>query len=143
MSAATLSEASKSYLRLAAIWPPHVPRDDDDYETAAELTRSVTAGTDEGKVLDEGEAMYVEAVFTLLETFDERHGHFDWAADLPPAERLRGLMEDAGSNPADMAEIAGVDEATVAEALAGRRDLPVAAIRRLAEHFHLEAGYFI
>ena len=137
----TRSDGIDSYLRLAAAWPPHLPADDADYELAADLAFGLSAEREMGRPLDAGEQMYLDAVLEMLRVYDERHPAINDAG--PLADRVRGLME-AGSHSAEhVAEVAGVGAADLDEVLAGRGDFPIDAVRRLADHFRLDAGYFL
>ena len=65
------------YLRLAGVWPPHLPADDEDYAAGEAAARDVSFRAEQGYALSPGEAMYLETVLTLLEKYDEREGNFD------------------------------------------------------------------
>ena len=140
MAAEILSEASKSYLRLAAEWPPHVPRDDDDYEAGVKVIYALSGRSELGETLDAGEEMYLEAVAEMLAIFDAKHENL--AGDLTLPQRLEGLMENAMMTPPQLAQIGGLGEDEIADVVAGRRELSREAIRRLAAHFKLSVDFF-
>ena len=67
----------QSYLALAAEWPPHLPRDDADYDLGVEAAYRLDCRREAGETLDAGEEMYVEAVVAVLAAYDEKHGNLD------------------------------------------------------------------
>ena len=67
--------APEDYLRLASVWPPHLPADDDDYAAGEAVARDVSFRAEQGHTLSPGEAMYLETVLTLLEKHDELEGN--------------------------------------------------------------------
>ena len=142
MATTSPPKAPESYLRLAALWPPHVIHDDEDYANAAEVARAVSARAEEGTALDEGESMYLEAVLAMLEAYDAKHPALP-AEDLPLPDRLRGLMDVSGLSQSDLAEIAGISRGNVSDVMAGRRGLSKDAIRRLSQRFRIGAEFFL
>ncbi len=141
MAVATLPKSTNTYLRLAAIWPPHVPRDDGDYEAGAEAGRSISARAEDGAALDEGEAMYLEAVLAMLASYDAERSAMP-VADLALPDRLRGLLEATGTNQSNLAEIAGVSRGNMSDVMAGRRGLSKDSIKRLSRRFGIAVDFF-
>jgi HTH-type transcriptional regulator/antitoxin HigA len=142
-STAATPKTLKAYLRLAEIWPPHVPRDDDDYEAGAEAARALSARAEAGEKLSEGETMYLEAALVMLEAYDAEHNAMPAAADLPLPERLRGLMEVSEVNQSELAEVAGISRGNMSDILAGRRGLSKESAKRLARQFRVGVEFFL
>ena len=60
-----------------------------------------------------------------------------------PAERLRFLMGEAGLRQKDVAAIIGATKSAVSMIVSGDREPTKAQVKALAEHFRLDAGYFL
>jgi antitoxin component HigA of HigAB toxin-antitoxin module len=76
----------------------------------------------------------------LIQDYDQRHALAP--DDSTPAERLQHLLEISGKKPADLLPVFG-QRSHVNEALTGKRQISGAQARKLAEIFHLKAGYFL
>jgi HTH-type transcriptional regulator/antitoxin HigA len=59
-----------------------------------------------------------------------------------PIERLRYLMEENGMSASDLGRLLG-DRSLGSRILNGERELSKSHIKKLAEHFHLEPGFFL
>lgn len=99
-----------------------------------------------GRLMDAGAASRDQAdtaeVLTLLVTDYERRRFGEISRRSTPLERLRYLVEESGLSASDLGRLLG-DRALGSRLLSGQRELSKAHIRRLAEHFRLEPGYFI
>jgi HTH-type transcriptional regulator/antitoxin HigA len=79
-----------------------------------------------------------EALAVFIETYEDVH------ADIPEAtgpETLKTLMEEHGLSQSDLSEIGS--QGVVSEILAGKRELNVRQISRLANRFGVSPAVFI
>lgn len=99
-----------------------------------------------GRRMDAGAASKAEAdaaeVLKLLVTDYERRRFGDAAGGGTPLERLRYLIEESGMTASDLGRLLG-DRALGCRILNGERELSKAHVRKLAEYFRVEAGYFL
>jgi HTH-type transcriptional regulator/antitoxin HigA len=85
------------------------------------------------------EEAYLGALTDLVETYEDAH------VAVPPTsgvEAVRSLMEENGLSQADLVPLFGTPS-VVSEVLAGKRQLALTHIRRLAAYFGLPADVFI
>ena len=87
-----------------------------------------------------GETDYLGVLALLVDEYEHRtwplpHGTSD--------ERLRFIVEESGLGQAGLAKLLGVKQPAASMILTGKRSLTVEHVRRLAERFKLDAGYFI
>lgn len=129
-----------SYLALLKRFPLRPIRSESDYDAAsAVLDRLVVR---DENTLDEGETDYLEMLELLIEDYDERH--FQPRPDKrTPGQRLKELMHQTSMTPVDLRSLLEVSQPLVSLILSGKRELSKANIKRLAEHFRLDAGYFL
>ena len=126
------------FFTLVHSFPLRPIREDADYAAAVEVLEGLVT-KDEGH-LSAVERDYLDALTRFVEDFDDSHYPLD-ADARSPLERLKALMETAGVTPAGLGDIIGSRPAA-SMVLGGRRELSKAQIRKLAEHFKLDAGYF-
>ena len=133
-----VNELHEDYLTLIRRFPLRPIRDDGDYAAAVEvLDRLVTK---DEKDLTAGEHDYLDALTRFVEDYDQKN--FPVGPDArPPLARLKSLMATAGLSPAGLGDIIGSRPAA-SMVLGGSRELSKAQIRKLAEHFKIDAGYF-
>ncbi len=129
-----------SYLALIRRLPLHPIRTKADYKAASAMLDRLAVRDDDD--LDAGERDYLETLEMLIEAYDEKH--FRLGPDKrTPAQRLRYVMEQSGTTPAQLTKILGVSQSLVSLLLSGKRELTKSHILALAEHFRLEPGYFL
>ncbi|MBC7782370.1 MAG: helix-turn-helix domain-containing protein [Burkholderiales bacterium] len=131
--------ARDSYMGLIQQFPLRPIRNRADYAAATTMVDQLAA-QDESK-LDRGEADYLDVLGDLIESYEAKHATPTDPGT--PAQRLRRLMESSGTSATDLAKILGVTRPLVSMVLSGKRALSTPNIRKLAERFHLEPGYFI
>jgi HTH-type transcriptional regulator/antitoxin HigA len=137
MSIATLPH---SYLALLRRFPLHPIRSRAQYRQASEVLDSLVLRDD--RSLDQGQRDYLETLELLIEDYDEQN--LQWGLDRrSPTQRLSYLLDQSGMKRADLARLLDVSPALVSLMLSGKRELSKANIRRLCEHFHVDAGYFL
>jgi HTH-type transcriptional regulator/antitoxin HigA len=92
------------------------------------------------KTLAAGENDYLGALSVLVRDYEEKRYTL---RQRPPLERLRHLLDESGTTPTDLRRILGCSQSLVSLILAGKRELQKDHIRRLADFFKIEAGYFL
>ena len=126
------------YSQLVRKFPPrpiHSARQYD--ETVAVINKLAVRDEDS---LSAAEADYLDALATFVERYDGEH-----FAEPPPGtalERLRYLVEQSGMSASDLGRLLG-NRGLGSILLAGKRELSKTHIRVLADHFRLDAGYFL
>jgi HTH-type transcriptional regulator/antitoxin HigA len=136
----TATAIAPSYLALLRSFPLRPLRSKSDYDAAAEVLDRLVV-RDESS-LDDGEKDYLETLELLIERYDERH--FQLRPDKrTPVRRLKHLMQQTEMTQARLQALLGVSQSLVSLILSGKRELSKPNIRRLAEHFRVDAGYFL
>lgn len=143
MSTATRRSGQKSerdsYLELARVWHPRPIRNEAEYEVAAGVVDGLAVRDEE--TLDAGERDYLDAVTAFIEAYDEKT-YPAAAKKRSVAERLVMLVEEAGMTVTGLGKVVG-SQPLATMLLKGQREPSKAVIRKLAEHFRVEAGYFL
>lgn len=91
------------------------------------------------RTLSEGEDLYLQALFDLIETYEDAHVVLPRARGV---DVLRLLMDEHDLTQAGLAPLFGT-QSIVSEVLAGKRRLSLSHIRKLADHFNLPADVFL
>jgi HTH-type transcriptional regulator/antitoxin HigA len=129
-----------SYLRLIRRLPLHPIRSKADYRAASDVLDRLAVRDDDD--LDAGERDYLETLEMLIEAYDEKH--FRAGADSrTPIQRLKHLIRQTDTTPADLTKVLGVSQSLVSLLLNGKRELTKSHVLALADHFKLEPGYFL
>ena len=115
--------------------------DDADYDAAAAILQEIDLRRAGGAMMPADVAGYQSVLSMLIRQFDQSVGDLPTSGTL--AERMQTLLDASGFDRGRLAEIAGVNPNSVGEVLAGRQGWGQDAIRRLAGHFRLDAGYFL
>jgi HTH-type transcriptional regulator/antitoxin HigA len=128
-----------TYFALVRKFPLKPIRSEGEYDQAVVVMEKLAVRGEQG--LDGGERDYLEVLGRLITDFDRNT--YPTAADTrTPTERLRDLMADHGMNVSAVGRIIGSQPAA-SMILHGKRQISRAQARMLAEHFRLDAGYFI
>jgi HTH-type transcriptional regulator/antitoxin HigA len=80
----------------------------------------------------------MEIMMTLMEAYEDGHHAVD-TSGIGPIELLKTLLEDHGMNASDLGRLLG-NRALGSLILNGKRELSKAHIRKLSEHFAIDAG---
>lgn len=136
----TATGIARSYLVLLEAFPLRPIRGKADYDAASAVLDRLVVRNE--KTLDEGEADYLETLELLIESYDEQHFHAR-ADKRTPAQRLKDLMDQTGMTAADLRSLLVVSQPLVSLILSGKRELSKPNIKRLAEHFRVDAGHFL
>jgi HTH-type transcriptional regulator/antitoxin HigA len=129
---------NQQYGMLVKKFPPrpiHSARQYD--ETVAVMNRLAARAEDS---LSPAEADYLDALATFVEKYDREH--FAEPPAGTPVERLRYVVAQAGMSASDLGRLLG-NRGLGSILLSAKRELSKAHIRILAEHFRLDAGYFL
>ena len=93
-----------------------------------------------GRQRDAGERDYLSVLTQLIDDYERKVFPLKPTS---PLERLKFLIEESGTTQTKFREIIGLSQPAVSMILSGKRSLTIDAVKRLAAHFNLEAGYFI
>lgn len=126
-----------AYAQLLSEVQPEVIETESRYlEVTARLAELVWRGSRRTA----SETRLLRLLALLVEDYDRRHALPP--DDVPPAERLRYLLEVSGRTPADLLPVFG-QRSHVNEALNGKRTLSAEQARKLGALFGLKPGYFL
>jgi len=134
----TVLMTDREYLRLTQKFPPRPIHTLRQYEqTIAVANKLAIRGEDN---LSPAESDYLDALTTFIAKYDDEN------VPEPPAgtalERLVYLVESAGMSASDLGRVLG-NRGLGSTLLSGKRQLSKTHIRILADHFHLDASYFL
>ena len=90
---------------------------------------------------DADEEGYLDVLSDLVERYEEKHYAID-TDSIGHAEMLAHLIEAKGVSQANVSRATGIAPQTVSEILAGKRQIPKARIKILAEFFGLRPSVF-
>jgi HTH-type transcriptional regulator / antitoxin HigA len=133
------STARDDYLELIKQFPLRVIRNERELDAAAKVALRLAAPGE--AALSDGEAEYLDVLDRLIEDYEDTF-HGIALPDATPTERLRNLVTEAGLTASDLGRLLG-NRSLGSLLLTGRRELSKAHIRVLAEHFKVNAGYFL
>jgi HTH-type transcriptional regulator/antitoxin HigA len=91
--------------------------------------------------LDPGEVDYLETLELLIEAYDLQHAVIEPHGDTP-LERLKYLIEQNGLGSSALGDLLG-SRPLASMILKGERSLSKTHIRKLAERFCIDAGFFL
>lgn len=114
-------------------------RGDRELEQATQVSFSLSQAA-ETRRLTRDESDYLEVLIMLIEKYEEARYPI---RKLPtPRARLQALVDASGMRASDLGRLLG-NRALGNKLLRGERELSKAHIRRLAEHFKVEPGFFL
>ena len=127
------------FMELVAVFPLRPIRSEDEYKRASKvLDHLVIRGED---ALSHDEQDYLETLEMLIAAHDEAHVQMALERRTP-LQRLKYLMKESGMKTADLGRLLG-NRGLASLIVSGKRQLSKAHIRKLAEHFRLDPGYFL
>jgi HTH-type transcriptional regulator/antitoxin HigA len=126
------------YLALIRAFPLRAIRSELELETAVAVLTRLMLG--DGKTRAPGGNDYLSALSVLVRDYEGKRYPL---RQRPPLARLRHLLDESGTTPTDLRSILGCSQALVSLILAGKRELQKDHIRRLADFFRMEPGYFL
>ena len=131
------ADMPRTYVKLVEMRPPRPLRDDDEARDVEELVAEMA-----GHELTKDQEDYLDLLSDLLLKYHAKR----YAPDRQrrtPAERLRFLLEESGTTAAQLARVLGCSQPLVSLLLSGKREPSKTNVKKLADHFKLEAGYFL
>jgi antitoxin component HigA of HigAB toxin-antitoxin module len=130
--------ADDTYLELVRELPLRPIRSRKEYAEAVVMLDRLALLDDQ---LDAGQRDYLETLELLIDAYDDAH-----AAVAPegrtPLERLKYLMQHNRMSSSALGDLLG-NRPLASMILRGKRGLSKAHIRKLAERFRVDAGYFL
>jgi HTH-type transcriptional regulator / antitoxin HigA len=126
----------RDYAGLVEMLPPRPVHDKVDLANATEVLDAM-AGHD----LTADQEDYLDVLSDLVEKYEQEHSPVRRRGSTP-RERLAYLVDQAGMTASDLGRLLG-SRGLGSLVLRGRRQLSKTHIRILAEHFRLDAGYFL
>jgi len=128
---------AEDYLRLVRRFPLRPLRNSKEYDIAASILDELVLRDN----LSKGEADYLDALSTFIETYDEKHFPIE-TKHLKPLDMLQFLMEQNDMTSADLGKLLG-SRSAASMILSGKRSLSKTHIRKLAARFKLDASVFL
>lgn len=126
----------KTYRALVAMLPPRPIHDDVDLANATEVIDGMA-----GFALNSDQEDYLEAISTFVEAYEA--ARFPIAdSRITPLDALKALLTEHGMIASDLGRLLG-NRTLGTSLLSGRRALSKAHIKKLAEHFKVEATLFL
>jgi antitoxin component HigA of HigAB toxin-antitoxin module len=125
-----------SFAELVRLFPPQAIQDEIGYANTQEMIDRLTSLAK----LTAGQSEYLQTLTILFEAYENQHERID-TRDLSPTQVLRFLLQSNDMNASDLGRLLGNRELG-AKILSGSRQLSKAHIRRLADHFKVDAGLF-
>lgn len=127
----------KDYPGLCRLLMPRPIHDRVEYGNVAELTDAMALWQDE---FTPDQADYFNLLCGLIEEFDREQVRWP---KVSVQARLQHLIQEAGLSAADLSRLLGGSRNLGAMILRGDRNLTVAHIRKLADHFRVSPELFI
>lgn len=136
MTVYQMKEVAKEYRRLRAVVPLGTLRTKKDYARAVEMLDALLdeIGEDEKHPMAE----LADAIGVFVEKYEAEHVPIPAAK---PAAVLKFLMQRHGLRQADLPEVGS--QGVVSEVLAGKREMNVRQIKRLAKRFGVSPAVFV
>src|SRR5713226_5120590 len=122
-----------SYLGLVLAFPLASIKSDEHHALALVVMDRLLAKGE----LDDGEAMYLDALSDLVAAYEDTHYAIGPARD---SEMLLHLMEAKGVTQAQLSRETHIAKSTISEVLAGKRPFSRQMIRKLAKYFKVDVS---
>lgn len=123
-----------SYFELVLAFPLASIRSEQHLDEAQKVMDRLLA---KGKLLDDGEEMYLDALSDLVGTYEDEHHPIEPASD---ADMLRHLMEAKSVTQAQLSRDTAISKSTISEVLAGKKPFSRQMIRKLATYFKVNVS---
>lgn len=128
--------SNDAYFKLVKKFPLKAIHDDDYYDRAIEVINVLL-----DRDLDFGEEEYLDALTTLVETYEKELPDFDEEASL--SDVLRFLMQSNGDSQATLVKKAEISKSLLSELLSGGRAITLPTARKIAAAYSVPASVFI
>jgi len=122
-----------SYLELVLAFPLASIKSEEHLAAAQEVMDRLLARGE----LDQGEAMYLDALSDLVAAYEDAHYPIEPASD---ADMLCHFMEAKGITQAQLSRETSIPKSTISEVLAGKKPFSRQMIRRLADYFRVDVS---
>ena len=134
-----LTTPKSQYAQLVRAFPPRVIRTQKEYDATLAVIHKIAAKGEDALTRDESD--YLDSLEILIERYDNEH-YLMPDDERTPLERLQHAMKESGMSTADLGRLLG-NRGLASQILLGRRQLSKTHIRKLADHFHVSADYFL
>lgn len=125
------------FVDLVALLPPHVIRDEADYDAVVELLDKLLARPK----LTKGQSEFFETWSVLIAAYERDHHPVD-SADITGLDALRHILGENQMTASDLGELLG-NRSLGSKILRGERELSKTHLRILANRFKVDAGVFL
>jgi HTH-type transcriptional regulator/antitoxin HigA len=125
------------FVELVALLPPHVIRDEQDYDAVIELLDKLLARPK----LTKGQSEFFETWTVLVAAYEREHHPID-SEEITGLDALRHLLAENEMTASDLGELLG-NRSLGSKILRGERELSKTHLRILADRFKVEAGLFL
>jgi HTH-type transcriptional regulator / antitoxin HigA len=122
-----------SYLALVMEFPLASIQSDEHLAEAQKVMDRLLA---QGR-LDDGAAMYLDALSDLVAAYEDEHHAIAPASD---ADLLRHLLEAKAVTQAELSRATSIPKSTISEVLAGKKPFSRQMIRKLAAYFKVDVS---
>ena len=129
--------ASASYLTLAAAYPIHPIRSDNDLDDAIAIVDSLLS---RARPLDDQEQDYLGSLSNEIERYESLAYPMP---SLSEAELLRQLIDAREETLSEVSAGSGIAISTLSSILSGKRKLNLTHVRGLADYFGIEPSVFL
>jgi HTH-type transcriptional regulator/antitoxin HigA len=127
----------EDYHGLCRLHIPRPIRDKVDFENVTEITDAMA-----GHKLTPDQEDYFDLLCRLIEDYENEHARLA-APKVSGLDALRYLLEAHEMNAADLSRLLGAHRTLGAMILRGERQLTLAHVRKLSEHFGVPADLFL
>lgn len=131
-----MPSSNDTYFKLVKEFPLKTIHDDAYHDRAIEVINELL-----DRDLDFGEEEYLDALTTLVESYEKELPDFDKEASL--SEVLRLLMESNGDSQATLIKKAKISKSLLSELLSGNREITLPTARKIAAVYSVPASVFI
>jgi HTH-type transcriptional regulator/antitoxin HigA len=117
--------------------PPHVIRDENDYDNVIEFMDKLLAR----QKLTRGQTEFFETWSVLIGAYEDEHHAID-TSDISGLDSLKHLLEQNKMTASDLGLLLG-NRSLGSKILRGERELSKTHLRILADRFKVDAGLFL
>jgi antitoxin component HigA of HigAB toxin-antitoxin module len=137
MTALTPRDIPGRFIDLVAMLPPHVIRDETDYDAVIDLLDKLLARPK----LTKGQSEFFETWSVLVSAYERDHHSID-STEITGLDALRHLIEENEMTASDLGELLG-NRSLGSKILRAERELSKTHLRILADCFNVDAGLFL
>ena len=130
-------DMSGRFTDLVALLPPHVIRDEADYDNVIEFMDKLLARPK----LTKGQSDFFETWSVLIGAYEDEHYAID-TSKYSGLDALKYLLEQNSMTASDLGVLLG-NRSLGSKILRGERELSKAHLRILADRFKVDAGLFL